>query len=47
MSNGFYQVIDCYIRLIVQNKMKLEDVPERYRAVVEATLNGKSDNDEH
>ena len=28
------EVIECYVRIVISGRMKLEDVPERYRQQV-------------
>ena len=36
--DGIRNVIDAYCNVIMKNRMKLEDVPERYRELVKAEL---------
>jgi len=37
-------MVDLYVRLINENKREITDIPERYRAEVQAKLDGQNTN---
>jgi hypothetical protein len=37
-------MVDLYVRLINENKSEIADVPERYRAEVQAKLDAETNN---